>query len=192
MSDDLILDLDSARQQRAAQREGKKQPLPIRVGGETIATLPVELPVDVLAPLRNLDGDLTLLMREAVNAQRNGSTAESKMDVTELVIDLLANNPRLPVNALDTFAEVAKGLLGDDGYATLIAQRLSGQDIAFLVKGVFRFYGLTLGEASPSSDSPTGVSGGTSSGTSSITSDSTPEGSGLPLTPPGSLEPAVS
>ena len=68
MSDDdfFDLDLDAARKQRAAEREGKKRDLPIRFGGEVIATLPVEMPVDVLAPLRNLDGDLTLLLREAM------------------------------------------------------------------------------------------------------------------------------
>lgn len=187
------LDLDFARQQRAAEREGKKKNLPLRVGGEEIAVLPVELPVDVLAPLRSLDGDLTLLLREAVqSAKRGGGSGTVDWDITELVIDLLANNPRLPVNFLDTLRDVAANLLGDEGLAKLLANRPSGQDIAFLVKGVFQFYGVTLGEASPSSDSSTGDSGGTSNGTSSTTSTSTPDESGETQTTPTSSEPVAS
>lgn len=191
MSDLEALDLDLARQQRAAEREGKKRDLPLRVGGQTIAVLPVELPVDVLAPLRTLDGDLTLLLREAVQSAKNGGDTVN-WDITELVIDLLANNPRLPMNFLDTIRDVAKNLLTEEGLNALIEQRPSGQDVAFLIKGVFRFYGLTLGEASPSSDSSTDASGGTSSGTSSTTSTSTPEGSGQTPQIPASSEPAVS
>lgn len=145
---ELSLDLDMARGQRAAEREGKKKDLPLIVGGQIIATLPVELPVAVLAPLRNLDGDLTLLLREAVQATKaaKGSAALVNQDITELVIDLLANNPRLPMNALDTFKEVAENLLSKEGLDALIDARPSGQDVAFLVKGVFRFYGFTLGK----------------------------------------------
>jgi hypothetical protein len=178
MSDELELDLDVARAQRAAQREGQKRDMPLRVGGQVIAVLPVELPVDVLAPLRNLDGDLTLLLREAVLAAKNADGKVVNQDITELVIDLLANNPRLPLNFLDTIKEVAANLLAEEGLSALVASRPSAQDIAFLVKGVFRFYGVTLGEALPSSASSTDASGGTSSGTSSTTSDSTPATSG--------------
>ena len=96
------------------------------------------------------------------------------------------------MNALDTFRQVAANLLTEDGLAALLANRPSGQDVAFLIKGVFRFYGVTLGEASPSSDSSTGDSGGTSSGTSSTTSDSTPATSGPTPEIPASSEPAVS
>lgn len=193
MSDDdfFDLDLDAARKQRAAEREGKKRDLPIRFGGEVIATLPVEMPVDVLAPLRNLDGDLTLLLREAMGAAKGGGSGEARWNATELVIDILASNPRLPVTALDTFAEVARGLFGEDGYAALVANRPTAQDFAVLVKGVFRFYGLTLGEASPSSDSSTD-DGRTSSGTSSTTSDSTPEPSGATPAPTDSSVPVGS
>lgn len=194
MSDDLSmsLDLDAARKQRAAEREGKKRDLPIRLGGQDIATLPVELPVDVLAPLRNLDGDLTLLLREAMATTKRGDDATARWDATELVVDILASNPRLPVTALDTFGQVAKNLLGEDGFAALMEQRPTGQDVAFLVKGVFRFYGLTLGEASPSSDSSTDDSGRTSSGTSSTTSDSTSVDSGTTPEPTPSSVPVGS
>lgn len=189
--DDLVLDLDANRKQRAAEREGKKQDLPIRLGGEVIAILPVELPVDVLAPLRELDGDITLILREAMNSARHGATDEAKWNTTELVVDVLASNPALPVQALDVIVKVGKNLLTEEGFDRLVASRPSQQDYAFLVKGVFRFYGLTLGEASPSSDSSTD-SGGTSNGTSSTTSDSTPEPSGTAPETPTSLEPAVS
>lgn len=191
MSDDLeVLDLDAERSARAAEREGKAKALPIRFGGENIAVLPVEMPVDVLSPLRSLDGDLTLILRQAMQASRGG--ANEKFEATELVIDVLASNPALPVTALDTLTKVAKGLLTEEGFERLMAQRPSAQDFAALVKGVFRFYGLSLGEASPSSDSPPDDSGETSPGTSSTTSDSTPEGSGTTPEPTPSLEPAGS
>jgi hypothetical protein len=183
------LDLDSERKQRAAQREGAGEPLPIVLGGEVIATLPSELPVDVLAPLRLLDADLTLILRQAMQASMNQGSVG---DVTELVVDVIAQNPALPMTALDTFGEVAKRLLTDEGFAKLLANRPSPQDYAALVKGVFRFYGVTLGEASPSSASPTGDAGETLSGTSSTNSASTPEDSGTTPEPTPSLEPAAS
>lgn len=196
MSDELDLtaglDLDAARKQRAAEREGKQQDLPITLGGKVIATLPVEIPVDVLAPLRTLDGDLTLLLREAMQMSKQGANERARWDATELVVDLLANNPRLPVSALDTIGQIAENLLTPAGLDALKAERPSPQDYAVLVKGVFRFYGLTLGEASQSSDSSTGDAGKTSSGTSSTTSGSTPGDSGTTPAPTPSLEPAGS
>ena len=179
-----VLDLDAERKTRAAEREGKQRPLPIRFGGEEIAVLPVELPIDVLAPLRNLDGDLTLILRQAMQSRNSGDTGPT----TDLVVDVLASNPALPVTALNTLSQVAKNLLTEEGFERLVAQRPSGQDYAALAKGVFRFYGLSLGEASPSSDSSTDEPGETSPGTSSTTSTSTPEGSGTTPEPTPSLE----
>jgi hypothetical protein len=191
MSDDNfeVLDLDAERKTRAAEREGKQRPLPIRFGGEEIAVLPVELPIDVLAPLRNLDGDLTLILRQAMQARNTGQDTAA---TTDLVVDVLASNPALPVTALDTITKVARNLFTDEGFERLLAQHPSGQDYAALVKGVFRFYGLSLGEASPSSGSSTDGRGATSPGTSSTTSASTPDASGATPEQTTSLEPAAS
>lgn len=183
MTEEYTLDLDAERESRAAEREGKGIGLPVKIGGRVIATLPPELPLDVLTPLRSLDSDITLLLRQVVASARPGGENADRWASTELVVDLLAANPQLPVRLLDVIGEVSTALFGEEGHAALLTSRLSAQDVGALAKGVFRFYGLTLGEASPSSDSSEN-SGGTSPGTSGTTSGSTPEGSGSdPVSP---------
>lgn len=192
----LVIDLDAERKQRAAAREGRGDGLPVRIGGEVIATLPVELPIDVLEPLRSLDSDLTLILRSAMQAVKGGDR-NAQIEAGELVIDVLAANPALPVQVLDTVTEVAKNLLTGPGFTALMAARPSREDIAAFAKGVFRFYGVSLGESSAPNDSSEG-SGETSSTTSGPTSESTPETSTPPVAPstptvaPGSLESAAS
>jgi hypothetical protein len=188
---ELVIDLDHERKQRAAEREGKRQPLPIRLGGQVIAELPVELPVDVLAPLRNLDDSLTLILRTSMQMVKADADAQAKWDGTELIVDLLAANPTLPTDVLDVIRKVAENLLSPEGVAAFLAFRPSPEDMTALAKGVFRFYGVTLGESLPSSDSSTD-SGRTSSGTSSGTSESTPEVSGTTPESPVSLASAAS
>jgi hypothetical protein len=183
--DDLFttIDLDADRARRAAEREAKGSPgagMPIILGGETVAVLPPEVPVDAFASLRMLDADISLIIRQSMEAARGSGTAQ---DTTNLVIDLLSQNPNLPTNALDIIRDVAKGVIGEEGVNNFMAKRPSPQDIATLVKFIIRFYGVTLGESSPSSDSSTdeartdGADGGTSNGTSSTTSTSTSEAS---------------
>jgi len=171
----MLLDLDEKREQRAAAREGKNEPLEVKAGGRVIATLEPEFPLDVLEPLRAVDQDLALLLRQALTMAQGGDT----LNATGLVIDLLAMNPKLPTIFLDTVRECATRLFGADGVDALIDFRLRREDLAELAKGVASFYGLSLGEASDSSDSP--ESGGeTSSVTSSASTDSTPAVSGRP------------
>lgn len=191
MSDEYGIDLDKERAARAAAREAKGQEFPIRLGGQVVATLPAELPLDALAPLRDLDSDITLLLRTAMRAARGGTEGQERWEATELVVDLLAANPALPLAVIDTVTAITRNLVGDDGYAALVEARLSREDVAALAKGVFRFYGLSLGESSAPSASPEG-SGTTSPGTSSTTSDSTPEVSGSDQETKGSLEPVGS
>jgi hypothetical protein len=188
---ELVIDLDHERKQRAAEREGKRQALPVRIGGEVIATLPVELPVNVLAPLQQLDESLTLLLRSTMQVAKGNNDAAAKWDATELIVDLLAANPTLPVDVLNVIRQVTVNLMGQDGYDAFLAADPSPEDIGAFAKGVFRFYGVTLGEASESSDSSTD-SGRTLSSTSSDTSDSMPEASGTSPESPASLEPAAS
>lgn len=180
------IDLDAERKSRAAQREATGQELPIRLGGKVIATLPAELPLSVFSPLRVFDQELAMLMRSAVDAARAQQSSD-RWDATDMVISLLASNPALPTRVLDVIGEVAKGLFGEDGYAALLAERLTKEDVAVLAKGVFRWYGVTLGEASAPSESSEG-SGTTLTPTSSTTTASTPEESGSDLTTQGSLE----
>lgn len=197
--DDLFtsIDLDADRARRAAEREAKGSPsggVPIILGGETVATLPVEVPVDVFAPIRGLDQELALIIDRSVKAAR-GET--SQQATTDLVIDLLITNPSLPSNAIDIATQITVNLIGQEGLDALMAHRPSGQDVAVLVKGVFRFYGLSLGESLPSSDSSTGGgtdenAGETSNGTSSTTSDSTSEESTDVPETTASSAPAVS
>jgi hypothetical protein len=189
-TDALVIDLDRERKQRAAEREGKRQEMPIRLGGETIAVLPVELPIDVLAPLRNLDDSITLLLRSAMQATRT-QDAKQRWDATELIVDLLAATPTLPLDVIAVLRQVAENLLGVEGLDKLLGQRPSAEDYGALAKGVFRFYGLTLGEVSPSSDSSTD-SGRTSNTTSSTNSESTPEVSGTDPENPDSSESVAS
>lgn len=190
MSNDFaVIDLDAERQSRAAQREGKRTDLPIRVGGEVIATLPVELPLDVFAPLRELDESITLAVRGLMQAQRGG--AAEKWNAAELVIDLLAAAPTLPSDVLDVVRQIGVNLLTEDGVTKLLANRPSGEDLAFFAKKVFEFYGVTLGESSAPGDSSTS-DGETSSTTSSTSSDSTPGASSETPQIPTSSEPAAS
>jgi hypothetical protein len=175
MSDLDILDLDADRERRAAEREGGNKGLPIRMGGRVVATLPPEFPMDVIEPLRAVDQDLALLLRQAMMMAQGGDT----LNATGLVIDLLAANPNLPSIFLDTIRECGTRLLGEEGIEALIEYRPSKDDLAALAKGVSRYYGFSLGEASPSSTSPE-AGGETSSATSSESTDSTPEDSGKP------------
>lgn len=186
----LVIDLDAERKTRAAQREGKRQELPIRLGGQTIAVLPVELPIDVLEPLRTLDADLTLILRSAMGAARSDDP-NARWESSELVVDVLAANPALPVTVLDTLSRIATNLLTAEGYQALMAQRPSPEDLAALTKGVFRFYGVSLGESSAPSDSSTD-SGGTSNTTSESISGSTPETSTPTPVPATTSESAAS
>lgn len=178
MTDLHVLDLDSERRTRAAAREGAGEPLPVRLGGEVVATLPPELPLAVLEPLQEISDDLTLLIRQAMQMARTDSTnAADAWQAAELVIDVFVSSPELPAKILGIIRRCAANLLTEEGLAALLAQRPSANDIAALAKGVFRYYGISLGEASASSDSSTD-GGGTSNTTSSGSSGSTPAVSG--------------
>lgn len=177
------IDLDAERETRAAAREGRNEGAPIYFGGKIITTLPVELPIDVFAPLTKIDEALMLLLREAMQAA-TGSDSERKWEATSLVVDLLAATPRLPTTVLEVAKGIGENLLGAEGFALFMAERPSREDIGALIKAVFRFYGVSLGEALPSSDSSE-IGGGTSNTTSEQNStDSMPEASsGIQDTP---------
>lgn len=194
--DFVSIDLDQERARRAAQREVQAETLPIRLGGEVIASIPTELPLDVLAPLRRLDEEITLLLRSVMQMMNSESDEQVQKDALGLVIDILAANPALPNTVIEVIEEMCKRLLGKDGFKRLMDLRLTRDDVAFLARRVFEFYGFSLGESQPSSTSSTTgqQDGGTTSlPTSGITTtDSMPEASGDAPESPASSEPASS
>lgn len=194
MSDEFVIDLDQERHSRAAAREGRNSPIPIRLGGEQVAVLPVELPLDVFAPLRDMDEDLTMLLRQIMKVyqaqvgNRQQADAAVAWESADVIIDLLAANPSLPVNVIDTIKNMSINLLTPEGYTALMAKRPSTNDLAALARLAFRLYGVSLGESSSSTGSSSESGGATSSTTSSTTSDSTPDASTDVETTPTSSE----
>lgn len=177
-------DLDAERKVRAAQREAKKQEFPIRLrrGDDPIAVLPAELPLDTLTPLRAIDDTIALVIRQAMTLVSDQEAA-AKWQATELVVNMLASTPDLPVKLLEVIEQICRNLLTSEGVDKFLAAKPSVPDIKALALAIFRWYGVSLGESSPSSDSSTD-GGGTSPTTSSTSSDSTPEESGSSPEPP--------
>lgn len=185
MSDDFDgLDLDALRDARAAEREGKQKDLPIRIRGDVIVRLSPELPLDVLTPLRAIDDTIALVIRQAMTLATDQEAA-SKWQATELVVDMLSTHEDLPVKVLEVIEQISRNLLTSEGVDKFMAAKPSVPDIKALALGIFRWYGVSLGESSPSSDSSTD-GGGTSATTSDTNSGSTPEVSGPSGEPPTS------
>jgi hypothetical protein len=184
-----VLDLDAAREARARARAEQTGPVELRFGGEVIAELPPELPVDVLEPLMNVDLDLAALAREALGAM-NSSDADAQRKAVELFVDLIVANPKLPQDLIDAVREMGRLLLTEDGYARFVAKRPSLQDVAALVKGLAERYA-SLGESLRSS---TPAADGTTSKPilPATTTDSTSEPSGDSQEAPAGSVPAGS
>ena len=188
----FAIDLDEERSRRASEREVKEESLPIRFGGQVVATVPTELPLDVLSPLRRMDSEITLILRSVMTLANASNEAKQRWDATELIVDVLAANPALPSTVIEVIEDMARRLFGDDGYEALVAQRPTRDDLAFLTRRLLNFYGLTLGESRPASPSSTEeeASGGeTSKPTSLTTTASTSEESGAAPATPASSEP---
>jgi hypothetical protein len=173
-----VIDLDAA---RAARREAQTRQPRVRLNGVDYP-LPVEFPIDVLTPLLGVGLDLGLVARLAADAV-NADDPQAQRNAIGLVLDILVATPELPIQAIDAAQAITRNLLGQDGYDALVAMRPSREDLTILIGGVFRLYGVSLGEASPSADSSTS-GGATSNETSSDTTESTPETSGEPVTTP--------
>lgn len=177
-------DLDARRraraQARAARREGQNATLPIVFGGETIAVLDAEFPLDVLEPLQHIDLDIALLLQQALTNARAENAAQANL---ELLIGILAANPNLPRDLIHAVKEIGARLLGEPGYTKFVAARPSPWDVAALISDLLSWYGVSLGESLRSSTSST-PDGRTSNTTSGNTGESTPEASG---NVPGSL-----
>lgn len=154
-----MLDLDKARDERrearyadAAEREGRGETLPIVFGGEEIATLQSELPLDVLSPLKVVSEDIALLLRWGLNIANQGGQVDPREGIS-LFVDLLAGNENLPADLVDVVTRIAQKLLGEAGFERFMAQRPSREDVVALARGVIDWYGVSLGESQRSTDS---------------------------------------
>lgn len=146
------LDLD------AAIGEAQRENLVVRFGGVDYE-LPPELPADVLLPLIDPELDLIGTIKTFIDDDTEGGTD---------VVDALLSRPDLPAGVWDAFTTSLRRLFGDDQFDTLEASRPSIPAYVRLVGGLFRLYGVGLGEAlGPSPTSEDG--GGSSKETSSTT-----------------------
>ncbi|MFD9948749.1 hypothetical protein ACFWYW_47140 [Nonomuraea sp. NPDC059023] len=151
------MDLDAARRARTTT---KGDPEPLVLGGQTICMLPTELSLDVLEPLTAVNVDIALLIRNVIDAFKSDNAEESGLKLLDAVVDLVVLNPKLPAELVAAAKEMLRRLLQDDGYEAFVAERPSKEDVAELVRGLFRKYGWGLGESKPSS---AGSSDGTTS-----------------------------
>ena len=164
--DDFELDLDGS---RSARVEVTDEPRVVRIGG-LLLEVPAELPLDVLEPLTTINVDISVLIRQVLDARNSAGAQE---EILGAVVDMLMVNPSLPTEVIDCAKTMAQRLFGDEGYAHLVEQRLYLKDVGLLVKWLMRRYGVGLGEASPSSDSSEGTgttSKPTSPGATTVTS----------------------
>lgn len=166
----FVIDVD------AAQRESQfPDGIPIVFKGETF-TLPAELPLDVFDPVLSADFDLVGLVRTLFDSEAN--------DAGGMVTELLTARPGLPLEFRDTIYDCLQLLWGEEQWKSFLAKRPGLPTLIFIVKGLVKAYGITLGEAFASLGSFVGA-GATQKLTSpSSTEGSTPEASG------GETEPA--
>lgn len=174
------MDLDAARRARAEKNGG---PEPLVFGGDTIAVLPAEFPLDVLEPLiTGVDVDIALLVRSVIDAIQAENRAESGTALASMVVDMVVMNPKLPAELLTAVKDMLRRLIGPGGYDAFVAQRPTREDVTAFAKGLMAKYGWSdagdvLGESSSPADGSHG--GTTSTPTSSATStDSTSTESG--------------
>lgn len=178
---------------RQAEKEARGEKLPLFfVEGRVFAELPAEFPVRVLLPLRELDVDVPLVLRQLLKLAQMADGADdgtgeaiARMGTIDLLIDLLVANPSLLGQVFGTVEKMARRLFGDDGYQVFLEDVQSLDDIKDTVAAVFEWYGPALGKLLSSSVSST--DGTTSKETSSTTTTSTPESSSqTPASPDGS------
>lgn len=163
------LDLDAMRASRRA-----KQPDPFVTIGERQVTIPAGLPLEVLEPLTHVNMDVSVLVRQIMDAYSAGQesgegAAETMVDV---VVDMLVVNPSLPGELVTAGKAMARRLFGDDAYEHLVSCRLELPEVAAIGRWAMRHYGVGLGEALRSSGSQEGT-GETSAPTSRTPTAST-------------------
>lgn len=162
------LDLDAAAARRESSFPGG---IPIKLGGETF-TLPAELPAEALDPLLDLDVDMASIVASAARVQATGDTDEAKDVGGQILIEALLSNPNLPVDVIrGVYASLAV-LFGEEQWALWLTKKPSIPTYAVLLRGLWRAYGVSLGEAFASA-APSASDGETSSPTSKGSTGST-------------------
>jgi hypothetical protein len=189
-----VADLDADRRERAAARAaaraGRGETLPIRFGGQTIAVIGAEFPLDVLEPFADVNLDIALLVRQAIDLAQ-AESGDQQLSTLDMIVSVLASNPNLPREVLAAGKEAGKRLLSEEGYSGFMGQRPTPWDFAALGRHLLSWWGVNLGELS-SSSTPSG-DGRTSNPTSPATTPaSTPTPPGPAQVPPASSEYAVS
>ena len=162
---DFKIDLDAARRER-------QMPIgiPVTLGGEDFL-LPAELPLDVFDPFLTEEFDLAGLIRDAIERYK----ADEDKGVEGVVVDILFLRPDLPLDIINrVFAAFEVLFGGPDEYARFKATRPSLVDYAQLFRGLYRGYGVGLGEAFASL-APSGPGGETPKQTSDASTASTSE-----------------
>jgi hypothetical protein len=142
----------------------------LRDGELAIAELAAEFPMDILEPLTSVNLDIALLLDEAMNLSAAQDQA-AQVASLDTISKILAANPDLFKDLISAIKEMASRLLGEEGYAAFASTRPSLWDVVDLGKGLLSWYGVSLGESSPPSESSNG--GEISQPTSSTTTDST-------------------
>ncbi len=176
----------------AARREGRGDRLVLKFGPDSgPVELGPEFPLDVLEPLQDIDVDLALLIREAIKMSSAAESDEGMWDVVSSIVEILVVSPNLPKSSIAAAKEMARRLLGEDGYAALVAFRPSLWDVSDLVSTLTDWYGLSAGESSRSTTQQVAPGGPTSNSISGTTSGSTPGISGATPVIPGSSESAA-
>lgn len=133
----------------------------LRFRGVTF-TVPSELPADVLLPLIDPELDLVGVFGSLMVLDDDGKVDE--------VIDGLLSRSSLASDLWQAFMEALRRLFGDEQLQQLQDTRPSLQAYVRLVKGLWRMYGVGLGEASqPSSSSEN--TGGSPKETSNSTTE---------------------
>jgi hypothetical protein len=165
-----VIDLDGQRELRAAQREGAASGLVVRFAG-TEYQLPPELPAAVLDPVLGGQVDLTELVRLAAVAMQDSDDRN-----IETVVSTLVARPDLPTSVLTAVHAFLRSLFGER-WAEFWAAGPSLVDLANLIAGIFRSYGVGLGESFGLTGSSSN-DGQTSSPTSNGSTPSMPGGSG--------------
>jgi hypothetical protein len=196
---------------RVARREGKATEIRIRLAAEQEpVVIPVELPVDALAPLKALDLDKDMgLLFQSRDASKVEQTLRDLLTIRPaLATDLLAagkaclerlfcssveavyageklTEPGCDVDAVDSNKRPAPVHGKDCQWPRFVSWRPSGQDYVALIRGLWTAYGASLGEAfTPSASSGSG--GATSRRTSNGSTRSTRAASGRTPAPASS------
>ncbi|MGL5816649.1 MAG: hypothetical protein ACRCYR_03730 [Phycicoccus sp.] len=162
------IDLDAARRERR-QPEG----LPVTIGGQTF-TLPAELPLDVFDPFLDETFDLAGLIREGIAKSKEVGDDGEPRGVEGAAVDVLFLRPDLPVDLIRRVYAAFEVLFGPEQYAAFNVARPSLLDYAALFRGLYRQYGVGLGEAYGSLGS-SGDGGQTPKPTSPASTGSTSE-----------------